>query len=190
MDYLSTPPVSTLRVVLGLSGFSSWEDRLGWAHDLPKVTWWDMPAPGWERRGVCEARMSQLRAAGPGCATLRPVFLLAGGWPLGGTGEPEFQVLWRLRLADLLGSDKEDWGGISLQRGFGLSKGCRTGPAARGGRAVSCLLLTPLPLCPRGERGLGESVGRKRPHLCSPVSMVCRLLGNHLGGASFSHFGG
>lgn len=49
-----------------------------------------------------------------------------------GTGEPEFQVLWRIRLSDLLQSGKEDLDGISLQWGFCLNERCRTGPAAPG----------------------------------------------------------
>lgn len=35
-----------------------------------------------------------------------------------GTGELAFQVLLRIGLIDLLGSDKEDLDGISLQWGF------------------------------------------------------------------------
>lgn len=50
---------------------------------------------------------------------------------------PEFQVLWRISLPDLLQSGREDLDGISLQRGLCLSEGCRTGPAAAGMCCVS-----------------------------------------------------
>lgn len=74
-----------------------------------------VPVLTWELGYMREARKSQHRAGERvGRATSMPT-LFPGGCPLVcGTGEPEFQVLLRISLFDLLRSGKEDLDGISL----------------------------------------------------------------------------
>ena len=135
VDYLATAPISILVVVVGLSGFSRWED-------------WGLGGPV-----TCHAGVVPTLRAGSWGACVRRGWTSSEGEPWGGppwgphpcsqeavlwcgTGEPEFQVLWRISLLDLLGADKEDLDGISLQWGFCLSESCRTGPGALGRHCV------------------------------------------------------
>lgn len=115
-------------------------------------------------------RTSQHRQEGVGCATLKPVVCSPEAVLWSGTGEPEFQVLLRISTSDLLRSGKEDLDGISLQWGFCLSEGCRTGPAASG---MCCVIpahstaVTSPHLCPfaPGVNTIRKSLRRKRDYI-------------------------
>lgn len=146
--------------------------RFGWARDLPY--WGSAYTQSWELRCVCEARLNQLRWGetwggppwGPYSCSREAVL-----WC--GTGEPEFQVLWRISLVDLLGADKEDLNGISLQWGFCLSESCRTGPAALGRHCVipahpTAVTSHTLPLYTRSEHCIWETLWRKRLRFVLP----------------------
>ena len=103
---------------------------------------------------MCEARTSQHRI-GCGLPRLCPSSCFQEAVLWCGTGEPEFQVLWRINLIDLLRSGKEDLDGIALWGDFVLVRAAELGLLLCDVPCLPCSLAavtltspTSSPLCP------------------------------------------
>lgn len=97
MDYLFALPTSSLKVVLVFTDFpggntEAWMSLRPAHSHMAEV----VPALGWELGCMCEARTSRHRRECPSSCFQEVVLWWCG------TGRPEFQVLWRISLFDLL----------------------------------------------------------------------------------------